>query len=78
METERKVREILSEQLTFPMSKISLGSSLVDDLGLDSFSAIEIAFAIESNFDIKVSQEDIAQFKTVKDIVEKVIEAKAS
>lgn len=72
-DVERRVKEILSDQLNFPSSNISGESSLVKDLSMDSFSAIEIVFAIESEFGIKVEQDEIVQFQTVKDIVERVM-----
>lgn len=37
-EIENKVKEILSDKLNFPIDKINLDSSLVNDLGLDSFA----------------------------------------
>lgn len=71
-ELEQKIKEILSDKSSFPIEKIKSDSSLVNDLGIDSFTTVEIMFAIDHEFEIKISQNDIAKFKTVQDIVNKL------
>jgi len=74
-EIENKVKEILADKLNFPPDKISLNSSLVNDLGMDSFAAIELMFAMDTEFGVKVTQEEISKLITVKDVVEKIKES---
>jgi acyl carrier protein len=74
-EIENKVKEILADKLNFPPDKINLNSSLVNDLGMDSFAAIELMFAMDTEFGIKVTQEEISKLITVKDVIEKIKES---
>ena len=52
------------------MEDIKLESSLMDDLGADSLDAVELNMALEEAFEISIPDEAIANFKTVKDIVD--------
>ena len=70
---ERKVKEILADRLDIPIEKIKLNSKLVDDLGMDSFGAVEVMFAIKDMFSFNISDEDFRKVETVKDIVEYIL-----
>ena len=69
-EIEKTVKEILGKQLTMDVSKINLESRLVEDLGLDSFGSVEVAFELEEKFDIKIPDAALYEAKTVKNIVD--------
>ncbi len=66
---EQTVKEILAKQLNIDVSSITISSRLAEDLGLDSFGAVEIAFALEETFGFKISDDAIYTAKTVQDIV---------
>lgn len=68
--TFEKVKEVIEETLNCDSEKITLEASLMDDLGADSLDAVELNMAIEEAFDISIPDEAIANFKTVKDIVD--------
>jgi acyl carrier protein len=68
-EIELKVREILSRKFGTELSKIRPESRLAQDLGVDSFGAVELMFEIEEAFALKIPDSDIDQVRTVKDIV---------
>ena len=70
LEITLHVEKILVDKLNLDIKKISLDSHLVNDLGLDSFGSIEVVFELEDKFGLKIPDEDIAQAKTVKDIVD--------
>ncbi len=72
-EIESKIKEILADQLNLDKSKIDLNSRLGEDLGMDSFSSIEIVFELEEEFGITISDEEIIKAKVVKDIVDYVV-----
>ena len=42
---------------------------LVEDLGLDSLDAVELAISVERKFDIEVPEEELTKLKTVADMV---------
>jgi acyl carrier protein len=68
-EIDQKVKEILSKKLDVELSKISGDTRLADDLGVDSFGALELMFEIEEAFDLKISDSDIEHIRSVNDIV---------
>ena len=77
-EVEVTVKEILAKQLTMSADKINLESSLVEDLGLDSFGSVEIAFELEEKFDLKIPDAALYEAKTVKDIVDYIASQKGN
>ena len=73
--TFEKVQKILAEQLELDADEITMDSSLVEDLGIDSLDFVDIVMSLEDEFDTEVPEEDMAGIKTVGDIV-KYIEDK--
>lgn len=70
-----KVKEILCEQLDVEEEKVTLESSIVDDLGADSLDVVDLVMSLEEEFDVEIPDEDVENMKTVGDIV-KYIEKK--
>lgn len=68
-EVENKVIQILSDKLDIDAKKIKLESRLLEDLGMDSFGAVEVAFQIKDEFGILISQEKFNNIQKVEDIV---------
>lgn len=66
---EGRVKQILTNRLGIPPDEIRLGAKLADDLGMDSLDAVELAIATERQFNIAVSDEQIAKLGTVADII---------
>lgn len=64
-----KVKEIIVDTLSCEEDKVTLDASLSDDLGADSLDAVELNMALEEAFDISIPDEELANFKTVNDIV---------
>ncbi len=46
---------------------------LRDDLGLDSFAAVELIFELEDLVDVRITREAAATFRTVGDVVSHVM-----
>lgn len=63
------IRTIIAEHLGINESKISLDTSINEDLEIDSLDAVEIIMAIEDAFSIEVDEEAIEQFTTVREMV---------
>lgn len=53
-------------------SGITLDSSLIDDLMVDSLDKLMILSALEDEFSITISEDDFADVLTIKDIVVKI------
>lgn len=49
---------------------VSLGSDLRMDLGLDSFQVVTLVVAIEDAFNVTIDNSKIADFITVRDILD--------
>lgn len=64
-----KVCEVIADTLSCDISDLTLETSLMDDLGADSLDAVELNMALEEEFSVKISDEELAGLKTVQDIV---------
>ena len=69
-EIEKTIKDVLAKQLTMEAGKINLESRLVEDLGVDSFGSVEIAFELEEKFELKIPDAALYEAKTLKDIVD--------
>ena len=49
--TFEKVQKILAEQLELDADEITMDSSLVEDLGIDSLDFVDIVMSLEDEFD---------------------------
>ena len=64
------VEKILSERLNIDVSTITDESHIVDDLGADSLSVVEVIMDIESEYEVEIPDEDAENLWTVADIKE--------
>ncbi|MFW0884465.1 acyl carrier protein [Candidatus Acidulodesulfobacterium sp. H_13] len=69
MSVEKKVKEIIVEQLGVTPSEVVDEASFVEDLGADSLDTVELVMAFEEEFGIEISDEDAEKIKTVNDAV---------
>ncbi len=65
-----KVKSIIADKLGVEPTSISENSSFIDDLGADSLDVVDIVMAFEDEFGIKVEDEELEKFSTVKDVVD--------
>src|SRR5262245_39645052 len=63
------LKEIMAARLGLPPEQLVPGARLVEDLGLDSLDAVELAISVERKFDIEVPEEELTKLKTVGDMV---------
>lgn len=54
-----RVQEAMQESLGIPKSKITLKATIIDDLGSDSLDLLDILFALEEKFGIKIKRGQI-------------------
>ncbi len=64
-----KVRQVISEQLNISEDNINEDTIFTDDLGADSLDIFQIITALEEEFEIEISNEEIENMSTVKDAV---------
>ena len=67
---ENKVKDILADVLSVNKEKINNASHLVEDLGADSFNAVEILYALQKEFKIEISKTMLAKVSKVQDMID--------
>ncbi|MBQ9124978.1 MAG: acyl carrier protein [Acholeplasmatales bacterium] len=70
-----QIKKVLVESANVDADKITLEANLKEDLAIDSLDAVELVLDLESAFDIKIEDDEIAALVTVGDIV-KLVESK--
>jgi acyl carrier protein len=64
-----KLRSIVAEQFAISEDLISMETSFIDDLGADSLDAVDLIMAIEEEFDLQDTDEEIiAELSTLGDV----------
>ena len=72
MSDAEKIKEIIREELDIKekdKAQVTDDASLVDDLGADSLSVMELMIAFDDEFGVEVPEEDYDKLITVGDIV---------
>ncbi len=64
-----KVCRLVSEQLDIDEDKITMDSSIVDDLGADSLDVVDLLMSLEEEFDLEIPDEEIESIKSIGDLV---------
>lgn len=71
---EERLKKILVGDLKVNPDQIQEGSSLADDLGVDSADMVDLLFAIENEFDIEISDDEVEEYQVFGDIVRRIKE----
>ncbi len=66
---DARVKKILTTRLGIPPEEIKLDARLIDDLGMDSLDAVELAIATEREFGVAISDDQVAKLETTADIM---------
>ena len=69
MSVEKKVIEIIIDQLGVDEKQVNSEASFIDDLGADSLDTVELVMALEEEFDIEIPDEDAEKIATVQNAV---------
>lgn len=69
-EIEKKVKEIIVQQLNVSEDEVKLEASFIEDLGADSLDTVELVMAFEEQFGLEIPDEDAEKIRTVKDAVD--------
>jgi len=67
-EIEQRIIALLAKKLEVDSSKITAETRLAEDLGVDSFGAVELMFEIEEAFGLKIPDSEIEHVRKVSDI----------
>ena len=72
METKERIIKLLSDKLGVAEINIKENDLLVGDLDMDSLDVVEAVMGIEKEFGLTLSDSELNNIKTVKDIIELV------
>jgi acyl carrier protein len=64
-----KIREIVAEQMSVDIDKITMDTSFTKDLGADSLDVYQIVSELETVFGMEFSNEDAEKIVTIGDAV---------
>ncbi len=67
---EKRIKEIVAEQLGVDEAQVTNESSFMDDLGADSLDTVELVMALEEEFEIESSDEDAEMIQSVQDAID--------
>ena len=70
MSIEKRVKEIIVEQLGVNENEVTPEAKFVDDLGADSLDLVELVMALEEEYNIEISDEEAEKILTVGDAIE--------
>ena len=66
---EKRVKEIIVEQLGVNESEVKPEAKFVDDLGADSLDLVELVMALEEEYNMEISDEDAEKILSVGDAI---------
>jgi acyl carrier protein len=72
MDTNARVKKVLSKALIVDDSRVVDNALLADDLGINSVDRFELFMELEEEFGVEVVEEDLDGVKTVADVVQRV------
>lgn len=64
-EIERRVVNILSNQMGIEETEISRDSKFIDDLNMDSLDSVEVIMELEDEFELTIPDEEAEKIVTV-------------
>lgn len=64
-----QVKKVLIDAIHVDEELVTLEANLKDDLNIDSLAAVELALELESEFDVRIEDEELAKLETVNDVV---------
>lgn len=67
---EEKVINIISNKLGLPKEEVTPAASFTMDLGADSLDTVELIMDFEKEFNLKISDEDAMNIKSVGDAID--------
>lgn len=70
--TLERVKKIVADNVSIDPNDVFEDSHIENDLGADSLDIVEIVMAVEEEFDIEITDEEMESAKTVSDLVDLV------
>lgn len=64
-----KLKAIAVNQIGIDEEKVTPESDIIKDLGLDSLDIVDMLMSVEETFGVTIDDGDVAEMKTVADVV---------
>lgn len=64
-----KIKAAVVDQLDVDADKVTMGASIIDDLGADSLDIVDLVMTLEEEFDLEIPDDQVENMKTIGDIV---------
>jgi acyl carrier protein len=64
-----KVKNLLVEEISVDESKITMDAELIRDLGINSLELADLVFRCETEFDVELDDDELANIVTIGDLV---------
>jgi acyl carrier protein len=71
---DRRVIEIIVEQLGVSEEEVTPEAHFIEDLGADSLDLVELIMAMEEEFSLEISDEEAEKIQTVQDVINYITE----
>ena len=65
-----KIRDVISEKMGIDKEKITMESSFVGDLNIDSISMIDLIMELEDEYGIEFDEDQADSIKTIADVID--------
>lgn len=69
-DTEKRIKQIIAEQLGVPEDLLTPDARLSEDLGADALDLVELTLFLEEGFELEILDENADQMKTVRQVVD--------
>lgn len=69
MDLEKKLIDLVMEQLGRTKDEVIPTASFINDLGADSLDIVELVMAMEEEFDIEIPDDDAEKIQRVSDAI---------
>jgi len=77
-EIEKKVIDIISEQMGVDKSEITRETSFINDLNADSLDTVELVMEFEDEFDMSIPDEEAEKIQTVGAAIDYIVKVATS
>jgi len=70
MTLEEKVTGLIMKHLKVTIEECKPEASFIEDLGADSIDLIEMITAMEESFEIKITDSELENIRTIQDVID--------
>lgn len=69
-DAQERLRKLIAEQLSVDEEEVIPEASFIEDLNADLLDLVELIMTLEEEFNLKISDEDAENIRTVQDAID--------